>query len=34
MSKYPEECSKYNIAGSIEYAEAALREEGNDGEES
>lgn len=30
MAKYPEECSKYNIAGSIEYAEAALCEE-NDG---
>lgn len=27
MTKFPEECNKYNIVGSIEYAEAALHEE-------
>lgn len=31
MDKFPEECKKYNIAGSIEFAEAAL-EEGDSGE--
>jgi hypothetical protein len=30
MKKFPEESQKYNISGSIEYAEAALREEGRD----
>ena len=31
MKKFPEECEKYNIAGSIEYAEAELIG-GSDGE--
>lgn len=31
MKKFPEECKKYNISGSIEYAEAALGE--RDGKE-
>ena len=34
MTKFPEECAKYNIAGSIESAEAILRwekEHGKDG---
>ncbi len=26
MDKFPEECKKYNIIGSIEFAEAALEE--------
>lgn len=32
MSKFPEECVKYNIIGSIESAEAILRWEGEHGE--
>lgn len=31
MTKFPEECKMYNIAGSIEFAEAALRTEAADG---
>lgn len=34
MIKFPEECAKYNIAGSIESAEAILRWEAEHGEES
>lgn len=32
MTKFPEECKKYNIERSIEYAEAELAEEANDEE--
>ena len=32
MSKFPEECKTYNIAGSIECAEAELTEEKNNKE--
>ena len=31
MTKYSEECKKYNIKGSIEYAEKILTEGKNDG---
>lgn len=31
MSKFPEECSKFNISGSLEYAEAALLKGGDNG---
>jgi hypothetical protein len=37
MKKFPKECSKYNIAGSIEGAEVILRleaEHGKDGNQS
>jgi hypothetical protein len=32
MIKFPEECAKYNIAGSIESAEAILTWEDENGE--
>ena len=32
MTKFPEECAKYNIAGSIESAEAILKWEDEHGE--
>ncbi len=31
MTKFPEESENYNIAGSIQFAEDALRKEDNDG---
>lgn len=34
MSKFPEECKTYNISGSIEFAENALDDEVDDGEDS
>ena len=34
MTKFPEECSKYNIAGSIESAEAILSWEAEHGKDS
>ena len=33
MSKFPEECIKFNISMSVEYAESALEEERDNGEE-
>lgn len=34
MVKFPEECKTYNISDSIQFAENALNDEVNDGEES
>lgn len=34
MSKYPEECEKYNIKGVVEIADNIIYQENNNGEES